>query len=242
MNTQNQAPLIYKGHTGSQLELVNVFSTIQGEGPYTGVPAIFIRLAGCNLQCPLCDTDYTSKSNGVHVRTILRMVLDAALAGGAIQAPLEQLTPIKLVVITGGEPFRQNIQPLCRMLLACGFTVQVETNGTVFQPLPPEVQVVVSPKTPNIAHDVAKRAVAFKYVVNGKYREGTFRPVHCLGMDGSAPVFFPDDDFPRHAIYIHPADEQDPALNHINRDHAVKLAMAGGFRFGLQVHKIINLP
>jgi len=42
------------------LEIIDIFPTIQGEGPFAGEPAIFVRLAGCVLQCPLCDTDYTS--------------------------------------------------------------------------------------------------------------------------------------------------------------------------------------
>ena len=46
------------------LEVHSIFKTIQGEGPFCGTPAVFIRLAGCNLQCPWCDTCllYTSPS------------------------------------------------------------------------------------------------------------------------------------------------------------------------------------
>src|SRR3954467_9071958 len=45
---------------GNSLSIHSIFYTLQGEGPYSGCPAVFMRLAGCNLQCPGCDTDYTS--------------------------------------------------------------------------------------------------------------------------------------------------------------------------------------
>ena len=61
---------------GNSLEVVDLWQTIQGEGPFAGMRAIFIRLAGCNLQCPFCDTDYTSKRETLEVRMIYQKAID----------------------------------------------------------------------------------------------------------------------------------------------------------------------
>ena len=55
-----QAPEKQQLRGDGLLAVHSIFYTIQGEGPFAGETAVFVRLAGCNLQCPLCDTDYTS--------------------------------------------------------------------------------------------------------------------------------------------------------------------------------------
>lgn len=92
--------------------VVEVFSSIQGEGLYTGAPANFIRLAGCNLSCAFCDTDKEAKEE-LSTKEIL-----------------ERLNPdIKIVVLTGGEP---TIHDLCELIstLRHGYKIHLETNGT----------------------------------------------------------------------------------------------------------------
>ena len=58
-------------------DVQEVFPTIQGEGPDAGVPAVFVRLAGCTLTCPACDSDYTSKRTSKTVVDLLKEVVDA---------------------------------------------------------------------------------------------------------------------------------------------------------------------
>src|ERR1035437_6325497 len=93
------------------LEVHHIFRTIQGEGPFTGERAIFIRLAGCNLQCPGCDTEYTSSRERV---TVLGMCLH-------IENIAYGMSPLPLIVISGGEPTRQNLGPLCHELVKLGY-------------------------------------------------------------------------------------------------------------------------
>lgn len=92
--------------------VVEVFNSIQGEGLYTGAPANYIRLAGCNLSCAFCDTDKLAREE-LSTKEIL-----------------EKLNPdIKIVVLTGGEPTIHNLTELISTLRH-GYTIHLETNGT----------------------------------------------------------------------------------------------------------------
>ncbi|MEV0536767.1 7-carboxy-7-deazaguanine synthase QueE [Kitasatospora sp. NPDC050463] len=101
--------------------------TIQGEGPSTGVPALFIRTSGCNLECrPWCDTPFTwDRSRFDLSRERTRMSV-AEVAAWALARPEP------LAVVTGGEPLMQQraLVPLVRTLIAGGKRVEIETNGT----------------------------------------------------------------------------------------------------------------
>ena len=68
----NSQPIEKRSRDADVLEVHSIFYTLQGEGPFCGSPAIFIRLAGCNLQCPGCDTDYTSKREHLSPETIVK--------------------------------------------------------------------------------------------------------------------------------------------------------------------------
>lgn len=110
--------------------LVNeIFHSLQGEGHFSGTPAVFIRLSGCNLHCPFCDTEHEANE-----------IMDEAAiaeAAGQWKAPI--------AVVTGGEPALQLTATLVDALHDRGFKVCVETNGT--RPLPHNVDwVTVSPK------------------------------------------------------------------------------------------------
>lgn len=92
-----------------------VFWTIQGEGLMLGVPQVFVRLAGCSVGCPECDTDYTVAER-VPVREIVRRV--SAEANGA-----------RWVWLTGGEPTIHDLTPLVESLRRYGFRLALATAG-----------------------------------------------------------------------------------------------------------------
>jgi 7-carboxy-7-deazaguanine synthase len=139
------------------LGLAEIFYSVQGEGTWTGTPAVFVRLAGCNLNCRFCDTDYSLRSFA-SVATIVEGVREA---GG----------DCPMVVLTGGEPFAQRLSTdLIEALRADGRRVHVESNGSIAVDLPGDVWLTVSPKE-RLHAAMAARANEVKLIVDGRVPE-----------------------------------------------------------------------
>ena len=117
-----------------KIKVSEIFTSFQGEGPYIGTPATFLRLYGCNLNCPWCDTDISTYE--------MLSVDDVA----EILMTQMEFNNINLLVITGGEPTLQ-MEEIKRLIkeLPEGIKIQLETNGSIFEYLP-EVEYVISPK------------------------------------------------------------------------------------------------
>ncbi len=101
------------------MQIIEIYKSLQGESSYSGLPCVFVRLAGCNLRCVWCDSEYTFKGGS-------RMTQEQ------IEAEVDRLLPNQgLVEITGGEPMLQEreVVPLMESLLASGYTVLLETSG-----------------------------------------------------------------------------------------------------------------
>lgn len=223
---------------GYSLHVVNgsPFYTIQGEGPFAGHPAVFLRLHGCPLRCFFCDTNF---SNPADLRRATTDIVND------IQAIRNQHPHCNLLVITGGEPVRQNLEPLVTMLLPLSWDIQVETAGILWQPILEEVYVVVSPKTPAIDRRIAQTAHAFKYVVQaGHSYEDGLPLTNTQIQDGRQIKLARPWDFGADSvtIYLSPMDEGDEEKNRLNRQEVGRLAMAYGYKAGLQLHKFFDLP
>lgn len=230
---------------GKTLDVVSLFQTIQGEGPFAGRPAVFVRLAGCNLSsgCTMCDTDYTTGRRMVPIDNLAKQVETLAKAG--------TVNRINLVVITGGEPFRQPIAPFMDELLDQGYQVQIETNGTLdprlskyFECLRPndpegEFHVVCSPKTPKLHNAMLPWIDVYKYVVRaGEIDPRDGLPTRTLG--NTCGVARPHTkEVP---VYVQPLDEQDPEKNKANALAAVNSCLKFGYRLSYQIHKDLDLP
>ena len=117
-----------------KIKVSEIFTSFQGEGPYIGTPATFLRLYGCNLNCPWCDTDISTYE--------MLSVDDVA----EILMTQMEFNNINLLVITGGEPTLQ-MEEIKRLIkeLPEGIKIQLETNGSIFEYLP-EIEYVISPK------------------------------------------------------------------------------------------------
>lgn len=236
------------------LAVHSIFQTIQGEGPFCGTPCVFVRLAGCNLQCPACDTDYTSNRDVLTVSDILARVTDQwhmeSMVPATRDEDLPNERPIKrpgLVVITGGEPFRQHIGDLIDVLVRYGYYVQIESNGTMNPPVGPwshdysarrGAYLVISPKTGKLNPIALETACALKYVV----RAG------CVAEDGlpTSALDMPNKPArPPHGwnlpVYVQPLDSKDEAENTAHTNEAVASCLRHGYTLQIQVHKVIGV-
>ncbi|WP_330540128.1 7-carboxy-7-deazaguanine synthase QueE [Aeromonas hydrophila] len=131
-----------------------IFQTIQGEGVFTGLPAIFVRLQGCPVGCPWCDTRHTwvvDPAREVGVQAVLDCSNESdgwsKMSTEQILASLQQLGyQARHVVITGGEPCLYDLQDLSAALIEAGYQVQIETSGTSEIQTHEQTWVTVSPK------------------------------------------------------------------------------------------------
>ena len=217
----------------NSLDVIKIWKTIQGEGPFAGQPAVFVRLAGCNLQCPNCDTQYTDGRNRIKNEDIIRLI--------QVQMPPKHMVGNNvvgsLVVLTGGEPFRQQIQELVKRLFDLGYRIQIETNGTYYSERFPYhfTTIVCSPKTGSVHEQLQRHIHHLKYVV-AKHktdpRDGL--PTEVLGSP--IRVQRPWTDFTG-IVYVQPEDEGGTGDPTINLKHAVDICQKFNYVLCLQVHK-----
>ena len=93
-----------------------IFYSLQGEGRWMGRPAVFVRMSGCNLKCPFCDTDFRGYSE--------------MSADDILSRCLEEGGECRFIVLTGGEPSLQVDEQLIATLHQAGYYLSMETNGT----------------------------------------------------------------------------------------------------------------
>lgn len=119
-----------------------IFKSIQGESSFAGLPCVFIRLAGCNLECTWCDTPYARVPEGA-IELTVEEIVDKA-----------RFFDCRLVEITGGEPLLQKeTGRLARTFLDAGFRVLVETNGSIsLEGLDVRIVKIVDVKCPSSGH------------------------------------------------------------------------------------------
>lgn len=120
-----------------KLRIAEIFSSIQGEGGWLGVPSTFVRISGCNLRCKWCDTPYASWEPEGPVLTISEILARVSKYKN------------RHVVVTGGEPMLFDpIIELCSEFKAGGHTITIETAGTVYQSVVADL-MSISPKLQN---------------------------------------------------------------------------------------------
>lgn len=198
------------------MKVNEIFYSLQGEGFNTGTPAVFVRLSGCNLQCPFCDTEHAEGKE---------------MTEGEI---VEEVSRYKasLVVITGGEPALQLTESLVELLHFLGKTVAVETNGTI--ELPKNVDwITLSPKDVFLgekAKPVLTEADELKVVITDDMCRDE-RP--CVST-------YPDIKIKHH--FLQPCDTGNPEKNtQIIKKTIEYCKEHPEWRLSLQTHKILNI-
>lgn len=203
-----------------------IFLTLQGEGGQAGRPAVFCRFAGCNLWsgreadraqavCTFCDTDFVGMDGPGGGRfsnaEALADAVAAAWTGGAAN---------RLVVCTGGEPLLQLDPPLIKALKDRGFSIAVETNGTLAAP-PGVDWICVSPKAQAPLAQTAGQEMKLVFP-----------------QPGVDPERFAGLDFER--FYLQPMDGPDRIAN---TEAAIAYCLAHPqWRLSVQTHKYLGIP
>ncbi|MDH0175343.1 7-carboxy-7-deazaguanine synthase QueE [Aeromonas dhakensis] len=215
-----------------------IFQTIQGEGVFTGLPAIFVRLQGCPVGCPWCDTRHTwvvDPAREVGVQAVLDCSNESdgwsKMSTAQILASFQQLGyQAHHVVITGGEPCLYDLQDLSTALIAAGYQVQIETSGTSEIQTHERTWVTVSPKI-NMKGGLPVLVSALERANEIKHPVATER--HVEELDALLATARLRDDV---VIALQPISQ---------KPRATQLAMATcidrNWRLSIQTHKYLDI-
>ena len=146
----------FKDAAKDQLFVTSMFMTLQGEGPFRGEPAFFIRLAKCNLDCQFCDTFFDDGDwlTFEQIEERMEQTIDQFYTDKDMDRPLwtrhdKSLSMRKrmVLVMTGGEPMLQdNLGPFLYHMSFVFKKCQIESNGTQNTAIPESTVLVCSPK------------------------------------------------------------------------------------------------
>ena len=215
-----------------------MFQTLQGEGFYTGAPAIFIRLQGCPVGCSWCDTKHTWEKYADKQQSLSAIVQKTAESEAWADASVEQLLAVvrdqgwtaKHIVITGGEPALYDLTALTEYFEQQGFQCQIETSGTHPIRCSAATWVTVSPKV-NMrgGYDVLNSALLRANEV--KHPVGRQRDIDALDLLLSQ---------------VPPSSQRIIALQPISCKKAatelcIATCIARNWRFSMQTHKYLNI-
>lgn len=210
-----------------KLPVNEIFTSIQGEGYFSGTPAIFIRFQGCHVNCDFCDTRYASfisKENRLESINKFRFKCNASPSyyefteETLIDYMMKYFPPEKCIhlVITGGEPLMHDINNLLKLLRNNGYFVQVETSGCYKIECGDDAWITLSPKKCCICSNYYK-ADEVKVIVNEKTN-------------------FSKIDWSNCNIYLQPESCRPEMIR-----KAVAMAIEKQCRLSIQIHKYISL-
>lgn len=215
-----------------------IFQTLQGEGVFTGVPAIFVRLQRCPVGCSWCDTKHTWEQDPEKICSADMMMHktqeDDRWASLSAQDIIMQFTAqgytARHVVVTGGEPCLYDLQPLTAALEAQGWQCQIETSGTQPVLCSEKTWVTVSPKV-NMrgGYDVLTSALIRADEV--KHPVGRQRDIDELDL---LLAKLPSGEYP--VVALQPISQK-PAATEL----CIKTCIARNWRFSMQTHKYLNI-
>jgi 7-carboxy-7-deazaguanine synthase len=225
---------------GKNVQIIEIYKSLQGESSYAGLPCVFVRLAGCNLRCTWCDSEYTFKGGQ---RTTIEEV----------EREVRRLSPDGgLVEITGGEPLLQEREAvqLMERLLSGGYGVLLETSGErPLDKVPPAVVKIVDVKCPDSGEEdtfrlenlqwlTARDEVKFVVASRRDYEFAReFIREHALASRVASAILSP-------AFRKDAAGNRDVSHCIVDPQALAEWMLADGLnaRLGLQIHKFIWEP
>lgn len=188
-----------------------MFESIQGEGYYAGEPVIFIRLAGCSMGCEWCDTKYCQE---VHYKLTAEQILQH----------IEKNFVKKRIVISGGEPFEQNLDDLVRALAEKHYSISIETNGAedIDDFVKASSWITVSPKK-HVLESSLRKADEIKLVISNE-----------MDIDRAKRIM---SHYSNANFYLQPESGKEEATNLC----VYTCIQDPRFKLSVQVHKLIDI-
>ena len=221
-----------------KLKVNEVFESLQGEGSFTGVPSIFVRLQGCPVGCSWCDTKHTWEINlddESSSDTIMKQDFESPEWFSASNDDLFALFDkhayvAKHIVLTGGEPCMYDLISFTDLAHSKGYSTQIETSGTFEILASKDTWVTVSPKVNmqggyKMRDDALARANEIKHPIAMQKHIDELDSLLASMQQTSLPL-----------IYLQPISQQKRAT-----DLAVKTCIQRNWRLSLQMHKYIGL-
>lgn len=208
-----------------------IFYSLQGEGAFTGTPMVFVRMSGCNLSCPFCDTDHRP----FREMTAEQIVREAREA----EKEFTGTDSCETICLTGGEPFLQLDYQLITAIHHGWYKIHVETNGT-FPRLEMLDWVTMSPKCgfPSVQGDSSLRMEdpdEIKLLFSAPRTEEQARD-----LDSTLDAW--QGDYDARYYCLQPVDTGDPATTAENTAAAIDyIKRHPDWHLSLQTHKLTGI-
>jgi 7-carboxy-7-deazaguanine synthase len=220
-----------------------IFETVQGEAYYTGTPAVFVRLQGCTVGCPWCDTKHTWPVNAADAASIDHMLAkkdsEQSYANMTVEQIVEAVNRFKArhVVITGGEPCDYDLTELTKALPGPDGlrTVQIETSGTVLPQAAYWTWITVSPKIDmpggrKVLLSALREADEIKMPVGKQVDIDKLKALLASMGEQSRGKSGPP------LVWLQPLSQSEKAT-----ELCVQAATENGWRISIQTHKYLNV-
>jgi 7-carboxy-7-deazaguanine synthase len=221
------------------MQIIEIYRSIQGESSFAGMPCIFVRLAGCNLRCRWCDSEYTFTGG-------------KKMSADEVEQEVARLSPVGVVEITGGEPMLQEREliPFMVRLIERGYTLLLETSGErPLKDVPGAVHKIVDVKCPgsgeggtfqlaNLAALTPRDEIKFVIANRADYEFARdFTRAHGLENKCGGVIFSP-------AFRKDPTPERDASNCELDPRQLTGWILEDklNVRLGLQIHKFIWEP
>lgn len=222
-----------------QYPINEMFQTLQGEGYFTGIPAIFVRLQGCPVGCSWCDTQHTWEKKSDREVSMPCILMKTTASDAWSHASAQQLLDVirqqgytaRHIVITGGEPCIYDVLPLTTLLENNGYRCQIETSGTHEIRCSPNTWVTLSPKVAmrggfTVLESALIRADEIKHPV-GRERD-------IAALDNLLAIL--QHDKKHRIIALQPISQKEEATR-----LCIETCIARNWRFSMQTHKYLNI-